>query len=134
MNYKSTRLSFDSENLQLDWISFTIQSELESELVQKLLHYLWERLEYSILITKINDYSTVETSHLSLSNPDFKVYLTPLRQTYWNGVVLSFRGFQAQMFYRLIQEAAVNWDFFQEAKLNRIDLCYDRPLGGMIPS
>lgn len=134
MNDKSLRLRFHSEQLQLDWIGFSIQFELESDFVQKLLLYLNETFDCVIQITEINDYFQVVETYLSLNDEDFHLFVTPWKKPYWKGLLFSFRGHQARIFYKLIQEAKVNWDFFQEAKLNRIDLCYDRPFESDVSS
>ena len=83
-------------------------------------------LECAIWITEINDHYQVVKTYLSLNDEDFHLFVTPWKKPYWKGLLFSFRGHQARIFYKLIQEAKVNWDFFQETKLNRIDLCYDR--------
>jgi len=130
MNDKSSRLRFHSEHIQLDWLGFTLPSELESDGVQTLLHYLGETFQCSIQITEINHYSKVETVILYCTIETSK---SPVQETYWKGVIVSFRGRHAQTFYRLIQEVPLHWAFFHEAKLNRLDLCYDRPFQAKDP-
>lgn len=128
MSLKKSSLRFDCEGLRLDWIGFTIQSPMESQSVKNFVDYLYSGLGASFLINETNDYKKGNRFYQSWSDPNLKFFVTPWVQPYWEGVIISFRGESASCFYRLIEEAKVNWDFFQEVKLNRIDLSYDRPI------
>lgn len=127
MNFKDTKLTLQSENLTLDWISFTIQFDLQSAYIQNILTYLSQQLKYSIITNKLNEFKKIQQNSF---RTDSIAYITPVTKYSWNGVVLSFRGLAAQQFYTFIQQNKINWDLFRDATatLSRIDLCYDQSM------
>lgn len=126
MTFTSGPLSFQQEQIQIDWISFNFLFSIESETIQRLMMYLYYDLHLLIWINETNDYDQVHSSYAWIQIADGQAYLTPWVQPYWTGVILSFRGSNAQFFYELMKESKLRWEFFSESRLGRIDLCYDR--------
>lgn len=126
MTFNETNFSFPEENLQLDWVGLNLRCPFQSDPIRILVAYLSSSFDFSISVTELNEYQKVAWMKESSRPSQGEAYLTPWVKPYWNAVILSFRGSNASVFYRLIQESKVNWDFFPDRRLGRLDLCYDR--------
>jgi hypothetical protein len=116
-------LTFDSENLVVDWISFKFQ-HLEDSTKKKIANYLF----------KFGFNSYQESGKLAkpvkesiLVSPENKLEaLFVTEGPYWKGTILQFSGFNARNFYNLIKQELVSWELFSSATLSRFDIYYSR--------
>jgi hypothetical protein len=117
-------LSFKSENLLIDWISFNLEGLMDPKIVAHRL------LKYFTPHVLIDDVPSIGFHGLK------KKYKVSIRQYtgskgYWVGTQIIFSGKNAAYFYKLIQTQRFNWDLlkFEEhtLTLGRIDLCFSRP-------
>jgi hypothetical protein len=120
---KQDKLSFKSENLAVDWISFKFQ-ELENPSCEIVVNYLFELGFNSYQINGKLANPTKEAIRVNSKNK-FKVIFVK-EGPYWNGTILQFSGKNALFFYICIQKRLVPWKIFSSAILNRFDLCYSR--------
>ena len=116
-----TQISFESEKLTVDWISFKFQ-HLEN--IQEIAQYLFN--------IGFNSYrqsgKLVEPfQEAILVNPDnqFKALFVS-EGPYWKGVSVIFSSTNAAFFYSLIKQNLIDWEFFPSAILGRFDLNYLR--------
>ena len=117
-------LTFSSLPLDVDWLSFNIQSFTEPKTIASNLS------EYFVPHVIIDDIPSVGFHGFK------KRYKVSIRQYtgskgYWVGTKIIFSGKNAAYFYKLIQTQKFNWDLlkFEEhtLTLGRIDLCFSRP-------
>ena len=117
------QLSFQSENLIVDYISFKFQC-LEDHTIIQIADYL----------LKIGFNSYQESGRLAkpIKEP---IFLSPKNQfevtfvrkgPYWHGTALHFSGSNAAFFYNLGQKGFISWEMFSSGILNRFDLCFSR--------
>jgi hypothetical protein len=125
---KQNKLSFESENLVMDWISFNITGCTDPEPITKYLSdsfgfnsVLNETFKgkYKVLIFEItNRYkvSFIKSTDNTESN------------SYWTGMTVSFSGENGKYFYSLIQNKLIDWCTFDLSctNLGRFDLYYFR--------
>jgi hypothetical protein len=120
---KQNKLSFESENLVVDWISFKFQS-LDNFTKRQIVNYLFK--------TGFNSYQ--ESGKLAkpikepiLVSPENKLEaLFVTEGPYWQGTILQFSGFNAKNFYNLIKQELVPNKLFTSAILGRLDINYSR--------
>lgn len=116
------RLSFESEQLTVDWISFAFSS-LDSDQQQKLTNYLSSIGFNSYLKSKKEKNAPKEILQKELEN-NFQALLIVESTRYWHGTLLQFSGENAAQFYQQVKTLGIDWKFFSDAKLSRLDLCY----------
>ena len=116
--------SFDSENLNVDWISFNLEGFKDPEMLARRFcrHFTPHVL--------IDDVFSIGFHGLK------KKYKVSIRQYtgskgYWVGTQIIFSGKNASYFYKLIQTQRFDWDLLkfdqQNLNLGRIDLCFSLP-------
>ena len=116
-------LSFQSENLVVDYISFKFQSLKNSE-KRNLVNYFFN--------IGFNCYQQSGKAAKPISEPisvslknnfqaDFVV-----DNPYWKGTLLTFSGLNAAVFYTLVQKKLIPWHLFSSGILNRFDLYFSR--------
>ena len=117
-------ITLDSENLQLDWVSFNLEGLIDPEIIAgRLLKYFTPR----VLIDDVP----------SISYHGFKKkYKVSINQYtgskgYWVGTRIIFSGKNASYFYKLLRAGKFDWSLlkFEEhiLSLGRIDVCFSRP-------
>jgi len=117
-------LSFDSENLIVDWISFNLKGTSNPQLIA-------QRLSKHFNPYVIVDNKTSISFHGLKKN--YKVYIRHSTGSmfYWTGTQIIFSGKNARHFYTLIKNQKFDWSSLkfdqQNLSLGRIDLCYSRP-------
>lgn len=117
------KLSFDSEKLVVDWISFKFQY-LDNPTMMVLANYL--------LKIGFNSYQESgklarpmkESILVSPKNNSEALFVT--QGPYWKGTILQFSGLNGTQFYRLVQKKLIQWELFSSATLGRVDLYYSR--------
>ena len=115
------KLNFQSEKIDVDWISFKFQS-LEIASQRKLVNYLFE-LGFNCFVQS-GKLRTLENEELKVSrlNPNSVLFVKD--GPYWDGTLLHFSGKNAKQFYQYAKTNSINWNLFSNAVLSRLDLCY----------
>ena len=125
-------LSFESQNLVVDWIGFNIQGLTDLE---PIANYLSESLGFNSTIVKnINgkwkskslNYDKLNKFQVSFRQYDYN----PEFKSYWVGTKVYFSGNNAAHFYSYIKIHSLNLDIFdfQRTSLARFDINYFREL------
>jgi hypothetical protein len=120
---KPNKFSFESENLQVDWISFKFQY-LDNPTMTHITNYLFKLgfnsyQEYGKLAKPIKE------PILVTSKNKFEVLFVK-EGPYWQSTILQFSGSNALGFYTFVQKNLIDWTIFSSAVLNRFDLYYSR--------
>ena len=123
-------LSFKSENLVVDYLTFNIQGMPDFDLVNRIAEYLFQHFDFnSIIPNKKHAFFSDTNKH----QVEFAFYQrAPELNSFWDGTQIRFSGKNATRFYQLIQQQKINWHLFktQNSKkkltLNRVDLCYSK--------
>ena len=116
-------LTFYSENLVVDWISFKFQ-HLEDSTKKKTANYLF-KFGFNSYQESGKLAKPVKESIFVSSNNQFEVCFVE-NNSYWQGTLLQFSGLNAKNFYSLIQQKLVPWKLFSSATLGRFDIYYSR--------
>ena len=116
------KLSFESENLIVDYISFKFQ---ESHCDQnKIAKYLF-KLGFNSYQESGKLAKPIQEPILVKETSSYKVVFVH-RAPFWQGTVLHFSGPNASLFYSLVQKKLINWKIFSSGILSRFDLYYSR--------
>jgi hypothetical protein len=115
------KLSFESEDLRVDWISFKFQF-LEDSAKTNLANYLF----------KVGFNSYQESGKLAkpikesivVSSKNKSEVLFVIDNSYWKGTIVQFSGNNAASFYNLVKNKLINCKLFSSATLGRVDLYY----------
>lgn len=119
----NNQLTFKSQSLMVDWISFKFQYLSFSKQID-LATYLFE--------IGFNSYQ--QSGKLSKPkkepikvNPENKFQvLFVIESPHWKGTIVQFSGFNARKFYSLIQNESFSWELLSDSTLGRLDLYYSR--------
>ena len=123
MDKQKLKVNFESENLEVDYVSFKFQDLENSERI-KLANYFYE--------IGFNSYQESGKLKEPIRNPMFitsknRYQIVFVIANYrWPGTLLKFTGANAACFYSLVQKKLINWDLFSDAILGRFDLVYSR--------
>ncbi len=120
-------ISFDSENLKIDYLSLNLQFNNLNQ-IQKIADYLGDTFGCkSTLLDQSTKFkkTLVETDKRSFSA---KFIVNSIK--YWRGTTLCFKGNSARLFYEVLKFKKLDWTVFDldSTNLGRIDVCYDREL------
>ena len=123
---KQNKLSFESENLQVDYLTFNIESK-EPERLQKIANYFSKNFQCNSFLIDVQDSTknrVLSQKHKKYCKAQFRTNYTK----YWPGTIISFSGNHAQFFYETIKNKQLDKDIFDldSTNIGRIDLCYDR--------
>lgn len=123
------KLTFKSENLQVDWIGFNIQGLRNRKQVERIAKYLFENFRFNSTFALGSD-GKQETLFSNLKNK-YQVYFRAYKYSdiYWDGIKIDFSGRNGHQFYKLIAANQVNREILNYEKnlrLSRLDLCYTR--------
>lgn len=116
-----TKLTFESENLVVDWIGFNIQGLIDPKpIANYLFHFGFN--------STLGFGSNGKRNPLCFNSKNrYQLYITVYKysEIYWDGIKIDFSGSNARQFYNLIQKK-IDWNIFQLAKLNisQFDLYY----------
>lgn len=121
------KLSFESENLVVDWIGFNIQGLLDKKQIRRIANYLFENFRFNATLANGPDRKQ-ETLFFDSKNK-YQVHFTVYRYSdiYWEGIKLDFSGQNGHQFYKLISANQLDWEILNPEKtlrLSRLDLCY----------
>jgi hypothetical protein len=120
---KQNKLTFESENLVVDYITFKFQ-DLEDSTKTKIANYFFKigfnsYQESGKLAKPIKEPILVNSKNI------FEVYFVG-DNSYWGGTLLNIPGSNAARFYSLVQKKYIDWRIFSSAVLSRFDLYFDR--------
>ena len=122
-----TKISFNSENLKVDYLSFNLQF---NDLEQIKIIANWLANTFHCKSTLI-DQSSKKRNLLTIINKNrYSAEFVLNSNSYWKGSILRFKGNHAQCFYNDLKFQKVNWSIFdfENTNLGRVDLSYDRKL------
>ena len=116
------KLSFESENLILDYITFKFQeSHCDQNKIAKYLFNLgFNSYQQSAKLSK-----PVKESIFVSSENKFQVLFVN-DHSYWKGTLLQFSGLNASQFYFLAKQNIIDWKIFDTVTLSRFDIYYSR--------
>ena len=128
---KQNKLTFESEDLVVDWIGFNIQGLLNRKQVERIAKYLFENFRFNSTFA-IGHQGKQETMFSNVKNK-YQVYFRAYRYSdiYWDGIKIDFSGRNGYQFYKLIVANKVDWKRFNHEKnlrLSRLDLCYRKKI------
>lgn len=118
-----SKFSFESENIQVDWIGFNIKGFID---VKTIANYLFQNFQFnSTFITKSDRKQEILFFNSRNKN---HVYFTAYKYSdiYWDGIKIDFSGKNAAQIYKNIQKQEFDWNILKSANLSRFDLCYFR--------
>ena len=122
---KGNRLTFQSENLQVDWIGFNIQGSVN---ILPIANYLFQNFGFNSTLISGPDRNQKTLFFNSKNNYD--VYFTEYKysDSYWDGIKIDFSGKNSSYCYALIQKQEFDWNIFRlpNLSLSRFDLYYFR--------
>lgn len=119
---KENNLSFVSENLVVDYISFKFQeSHCDQNKIAKYLFNLgFNSYQQSAKLSK-----PVQERMLVNSKNQFAILFVN-EHYYWKGTLLQFSGLNASQFYFLAKQNIIDWKIFDTVTLSRFDIYYSR--------
>jgi hypothetical protein len=125
------KLTFQSENLVVDWISFNIKGLTDPKKITKIAFYLSKSFGFNSQIKE--NYEDRFEDLISENQNRGKVSFLRFSSTfnpYWTGTTISFPGQNAAYLYTLIKKEKIDWNLFdlKNIKLGRFDLHFLRKL------
>jgi hypothetical protein len=114
------KLTFDNENLVVNYISFNIQGFVD---VRPIAKYLFQNFGFNSTIAKrINGKWKSESLNYASQN-QFQVSFRqheyhPEVKSFWEGTKVHFSGTNAAQIYKIIQAQKFDWNIFQPYKLS----------------
>jgi hypothetical protein len=123
---KNNLLNFQTENLVIDYISFNITGSDNTESIAK---YLFEKFNFNSTFAKGQNGTSKYWFYLPVNQHQVsfrQLEYDPLSKSFWEGTVLHFSGYNASVFYSLVQKQLIDWTIFSSGVLNRFDLYYSR--------
>lgn len=120
---KQNKLSFESENLVVDYISFKFQ-KLDNFTLKEIASYLFQ-IGFNSYFVSGRLAKPMKESILVDSKNSYEV-LFVIENSYWKGTKLDFSGLNGKFFYTLVQQKLVSWELFSSATLGRFDINFSR--------
>jgi hypothetical protein len=117
------KLTFESEDLIVDWISFKFQY-LDNINMMQIANYLLKLGFNSYQESGKLAQPIKESILVSPQNKFQALFIT--EGAYWEGTTLHFSGSNAFVFYMFVQKELIHWTIFSSAILSRFDLYYSR--------
>jgi len=118
------KFSFESQKLEIDFITLSMQNSSNENNIQKLASYLFYSLGFNCFLSEGNTRRISRTLFCDFRTKDTAI----IRINYWNKTVIEFPGKSGQKLYQLVKSQHIDWKFFHLPSLNltRLDLCYDQ--------
>lgn len=117
------KFTFKDENITVDWIGFKFQ-DLDNFAQTKLAEYLF-KIGFNSYQESGKLAKPIKESILVSSKNKLQVLFVH-EASYWKGTSVYFSGASATVFYSLVKQTLINWEFFSDAILGRFDLNYVR--------
>jgi hypothetical protein len=128
---QQNKLSFESENLVIDWISFNIKELTDPKQIAKIALYLSKSFGFNSQIKENyeNHFEDLIFENKNRGKVSF-IRFTSTFNPYWTGTTISFPGQNAAYIYTFIKEGKIDWNLFDltNIKLGRFDLHFLRKL------
>lgn len=106
------KLSFESENLQVDWIGFNIKGFVEKEQIKRIAEYLFQNFRFNSTFAVGLDGEEEALFKDQKNNYQVSFRLYRYSDMYWDGVKIDFSGNNAAQVYNLIQKQKLIGVFF----------------------
>lgn len=121
------KLSFKSENLVVDYLSFNMNGLKDLNAISKLRDYLYQ-LGFKSRILSNQEQTNTDQLVDKEKLYEVKFSRNSKNYKYWTGYILQFSGIHAARFYQLLKANKIDWKKFttDSTKINfgRIDLYY----------
>ena len=122
------KLSFESENLVVDYISFNIRGSDNRESIAK---YLFEKFHFNSTFSKGQNGTSKDWFYLPVNQHQVsfrQLEYDPSSKSFWEGTTIHFSGTNAAQFYGIIQAQKFDWNILKlkNVSLGRLDLHYFR--------
>jgi hypothetical protein len=124
----SSKINFQTENLQVDYITLTIENVVDQKDISRIASDFSNSLNFNSKL-KDNETGQIEKLYSNTSNK-YSVLIEKYDSNFhWVGILLKFSGDNAKQFFKLIKLRKVDWKIFKKdsISLSRFDLCYFRP-------
>lgn len=124
------KLTFESESLVVDYISFNIQGLVDRKQVKRIAKHFFQILGFNSTFAKG---STGKEEDLFVDSRNqhrvsFRYYLyAPEYTTYWSGTKVGFSVKNATQFYNIIKQQKFYWNL-SSTNIGRFDYYYFRPI------
>lgn len=127
------KLTFESENLVVDYISFNIQGLVDRKQVERIAKHFFQILGFNSTFAKGSNGKEEDLffDYHNQHRVSFRYYLYASEYTtYWSGTKVDFYGKNAAQFYKIIKQQKFDWNLFdlKNIKLGRFDYYYFRPI------
>lgn len=127
-------LSFESENLVVDYISFNLKGLIEYDHIMKIASYLFHSFGFNSFLTYYDQTQGWKDIPLFSQSTNFhEVRFHECKynrkiQSYWVGTQIHFSGENGTHFYNQVKKPQFDWGIFNglDVTLSRIDVCYFR--------
>ena len=119
---KENKLTFQSQNLIVDYITFKFQ-DLDNLHQTKIANYLF-KLGFNSYKESGKLAKPIKEPILVNFKNQFEVCFVG-DNPYWGGTLLHFSGFNATRFYFFAKEEKIDWTIFSSAVLSRFDLYFE---------
>jgi len=125
---QENKLTFQSENLVIDYISFNIPG---SDNTESIAEYLFEKFNFNSTLAKGQNGTAKSWFYLPRNQHQVsfrQLEYDPSSKSFWEGTIIHFSGTNAAQFYKIIQAQKFDWNILKlkNASLGRIDLHYFR--------
>ena len=122
------KLTFQSENLVVDYISFNISGYGNTESIAK---YLFKTFNFNSTFTKGKNGTSKSWFYLKKNQHQVsfrQLEYDPASKSFWEGTTIHFSGNNAAHFYKIVQAQKFDWNILKlkNASLGRIDVHYFR--------
>ena len=125
------KLTFESESLIVDYITFNIKGLTDPKKIAKIAFYLFESFGFNSQIKENyeNHFEDLISENKNQGKVSF-IRFNSKFNPYWAGTTISFPGQNAAYLYTLIKKKKLNWNLFdsKNIKLGRFDLHFLRKL------
>lgn len=119
------KLTFKSENLVVDYISFNITDFTDCRNPEPIANYLSDSFGFNSVL-KESFKGKSENLIFEITNQYevsfIKSTYTPESNSYWTGMTVKFSGENGKYFYSLVQKQLINWYMFDLSCTNQIPL------------
>ena len=113
------QLSFKSQNLTVDWISFKFEN-FDFDQQKQIVDYFF-LLGFNSYYKEGLSFKPIKFSE----NYKFQLIFTENEEKYWKGTTISFSGLNALHFYKLVQQGLIDWQIFGDRiVLGRLDIYF----------
>lgn len=129
MKKDQNNLTFETENLEIDWISFNLEDLKESNHWEDIAKYLFNVCSFNISFMEAKNPAASKKLFVDKKN-NYECNFEKGNNPYWKGFQLSFSGKNAAYFYSLVKKKLFKWSIIDlqltTLALGRLDIQYVR--------